>query len=146
MRCVKSWTTLPEKNEYPRRCINKVFIISIIDLLTQLESWNVLNDIVHIVENCPITHNETTPGDFINGYPAGYFSSDVRLPWFNETENKKLLKFSKISPPKLVKSDDLSRQTELRMTSLIKTTIPNYLSGLPLPDTFGGWFKLGCKF
>lgn len=31
------------------------------------------------------------------------------------------------------------------ISSLVKTTIPNYLSGLPIPATFGGWFKLGCK-
>uniref|UniRef100_A0A1A9VVV1 CDGSH iron-sulfur domain-containing protein 2 homologue n=1 Tax=Glossina austeni TaxID=7395 RepID=A0A1A9VVV1_GLOAU len=28
------------------------------------------------------------------------------------------------------------------MAGLIKTTLPNYLSGLPIPDTFTGWFKL----
>ncbi|XP_022909178.1 CDGSH iron-sulfur domain-containing protein 2 homolog [Onthophagus taurus] len=28
---------------------------------------------------------------------------------------------------------------------LVKTTIPNYLSGLPIPDSIGGWFKLGFK-
>jgi len=31
------------------------------------------------------------------------------------------------------------------LSSLVKTTIPNYLSGLPIPDTIGGWFKLGVK-
>lgn len=30
--------------------------------------------------------------------------------------------------------------------SLIKVTIPNYLSGLPIPDSIGGWFRLGCKY
>lgn len=30
--------------------------------------------------------------------------------------------------------------------SLIKTTIPNYLSGLPIPNSIGGWFKLGCMY
>lgn len=30
--------------------------------------------------------------------------------------------------------------------SLVKTTIPNYLSGLPIPNSIGGWFKLGCKY
>ncbi|GJQ84599.1 hypothetical protein Trydic_g10210 [Trypoxylus dichotomus] len=29
--------------------------------------------------------------------------------------------------------------------SLVKVTIPNYLSGLPIPDTIGGWFRLGVK-
>lgn len=31
------------------------------------------------------------------------------------------------------------------ISTLVKSSIPNYLSGLPIPDTFGGWFKLGCK-
>ncbi|CRL06991.1 CLUMA_CG020012, isoform A [Clunio marinus] len=31
------------------------------------------------------------------------------------------------------------------ISTLVKKTIPNYLSGLPIPDTFGGWFKLGFK-
>jgi Iron-containing outer mitochondrial membrane protein N-terminus len=31
------------------------------------------------------------------------------------------------------------------ISTLIKVGIPNYLSGLPIPNTFGGWFKLGCK-
>ncbi|XP_055385161.1 CDGSH iron-sulfur domain-containing protein 2 homolog [Condylostylus longicornis] len=26
--------------------------------------------------------------------------------------------------------------------ALIKETLPNYLSNLPIPDSFGGWFKL----
>ena len=30
--------------------------------------------------------------------------------------------------------------------SLVKTTIPNYLSGLPIPNSIGGWFKLGCEY
>lgn len=29
--------------------------------------------------------------------------------------------------------------------SLVKVTIPNYLSSLPIPDTIGGWFRLGVK-
>ncbi|XP_014276928.1 CDGSH iron-sulfur domain-containing protein 2 homolog [Halyomorpha halys] len=28
---------------------------------------------------------------------------------------------------------------------LIKSSIPNYLSNLPIPDSIGGWFKLGFK-
>ena len=28
---------------------------------------------------------------------------------------------------------------------LIKVTAPNYLSGLPIPDSIGGWFRLGGK-
>ncbi|KAL1139533.1 hypothetical protein AAG570_006516 [Ranatra chinensis] len=31
------------------------------------------------------------------------------------------------------------------ISTLVKTSIPNYLSGLPIPDTIGGWFKLGVK-
>ncbi|KAL3276918.1 hypothetical protein HHI36_012286 [Cryptolaemus montrouzieri] len=31
------------------------------------------------------------------------------------------------------------------MAQLIKVTLPNYLSNLPIPDTVGGWFKLGIK-
>ncbi|XP_019878568.1 CDGSH iron-sulfur domain-containing protein 2 homolog [Aethina tumida] len=31
------------------------------------------------------------------------------------------------------------------LSSLVKETVPNYLSGLPIPDTIGGWFKLGIK-
>lgn len=29
---------------------------------------------------------------------------------------------------------------------LIKVSLPNYLAGLPIPDSFGGWFRLGCKY
>lgn len=32
------------------------------------------------------------------------------------------------------------------VAGLVKTTIPNYLSNLPIPDTFTGWFKLSCKW
>ncbi|CAH1405823.1 unnamed protein product [Nezara viridula] len=28
---------------------------------------------------------------------------------------------------------------------LIKSSIPNYLSNLPIPNSIGGWFKLGIK-
>lgn len=28
---------------------------------------------------------------------------------------------------------------------LIKVSIPHYLSGLPIPDSIGGWFRLGGK-
>ncbi|KAK5650787.1 hypothetical protein RI129_001816 [Pyrocoelia pectoralis] len=31
------------------------------------------------------------------------------------------------------------------VAQLVKVTLPNYLSGLPIPDTFTGWFKLGIK-
>ncbi|XP_026472642.1 CDGSH iron-sulfur domain-containing protein 2 homolog [Ctenocephalides felis] len=31
------------------------------------------------------------------------------------------------------------------LSHLVKVTLPNYLSGLPIPDTFGGWFSLGIK-
>lgn len=29
------------------------------------------------------------------------------------------------------------------LSGLVKTTLPNYLAGLPIPDSFGGWFRLG---
>ncbi|KAJ8921867.1 hypothetical protein NQ315_008499 [Exocentrus adspersus] len=28
---------------------------------------------------------------------------------------------------------------------LVKDAVPNYLSSLPIPDTIGGWFRLGFK-
>ncbi|XP_018568963.1 CDGSH iron-sulfur domain-containing protein 2 homolog [Anoplophora glabripennis] len=28
---------------------------------------------------------------------------------------------------------------------VVKDAVPNYLSSLPIPDTFGGWFRLGFK-
>lgn len=31
------------------------------------------------------------------------------------------------------------------MSSLVKVTLPNYLSNLPIPDSFTGWFRLGGK-
>ncbi|XP_017482550.1 PREDICTED: CDGSH iron-sulfur domain-containing protein 2 homolog [Rhagoletis zephyria] len=31
------------------------------------------------------------------------------------------------------------------VSSLVKNTIPDYLSNLPIPDTFTGWFKLSFK-
>lgn len=31
------------------------------------------------------------------------------------------------------------------LSSLVKVSLPNYLSGLPIPNTFGGWFRLGCE-
>jgi len=31
------------------------------------------------------------------------------------------------------------------ISTLVKTTIPEYLANLPIPSTFGGWFKLGFK-
>ncbi|XP_059056762.1 CDGSH iron-sulfur domain-containing protein 2 homolog [Achroia grisella] len=31
------------------------------------------------------------------------------------------------------------------ISNLVKNTIPNYLSSLPIPDTFGGWFQLGVR-
>lgn len=29
---------------------------------------------------------------------------------------------------------------------LIKVSVPNYLAGLPIPDSIGGWFRLGGNF
>lgn len=34
-------------------------------------------------------------------------------------------------------------KTMSTLSSLIRVSIPNYLAGLPVPDTFTGWFKLG---
>lgn len=31
------------------------------------------------------------------------------------------------------------------VANLVQVIIPNYLAGLPIPDTIGGWFKLGVK-
>lgn len=31
------------------------------------------------------------------------------------------------------------------VSNLVRVTIPNYLAGLPIPDSIGGWFKLGGK-
>lgn len=32
------------------------------------------------------------------------------------------------------------------VSGLVKVTLPNYLSGLPIPNTIGGWFRLGCEY
>lgn len=32
------------------------------------------------------------------------------------------------------------------LSGLVKVTLPNYLSNLPIPDSFTGWFRLGCKY
>ncbi|XP_068631249.1 CDGSH iron-sulfur domain-containing protein 2 homolog [Battus philenor] len=31
------------------------------------------------------------------------------------------------------------------VSNVVKVTIPNYLASLPIPDSFGGWFRLGVK-
>nr|CAG4650650.1 EOG090X0JRY [Sida crystallina] len=31
------------------------------------------------------------------------------------------------------------------LSNLIRVSLPNYLAALPLPNTFGGWFKLGLR-
>ncbi|ALC44606.1 CG1458 [Drosophila busckii] len=31
------------------------------------------------------------------------------------------------------------------VSNFIKSTFPNYLSNLPVPDSFGGWFQLSFK-
>ncbi|XP_016936468.4 CDGSH iron-sulfur domain-containing protein 2 homolog [Drosophila suzukii] len=31
------------------------------------------------------------------------------------------------------------------LSQLVKSTLPNYLSNLPIPDSVGGWFKLSFK-
>lgn len=32
------------------------------------------------------------------------------------------------------------------LSNLVKVNLPNYFSNLPIPNTFGGWFRLGCKY
>nr|CAI5832829.1 unnamed protein product [Callosobruchus analis] len=31
------------------------------------------------------------------------------------------------------------------LAHLVKVSLPEYLAGLPIPDTVGGWFRLGIK-
>ncbi|CAK9824275.1 CDGSH iron-sulfur domain-containing protein 2 homolog [Anthophora retusa] len=31
------------------------------------------------------------------------------------------------------------------VSHLVKISIPNYLAGLPIPDSIGGWFRLGIR-
>lgn len=31
------------------------------------------------------------------------------------------------------------------LSHAVKTSLPNYLSSLPVPDSVGGWFKLSCE-
>ncbi|KAG7308047.1 CDGSH iron-sulfur domain-containing protein 2 [Plutella xylostella] len=31
------------------------------------------------------------------------------------------------------------------VSNLVKVSIPNYLAGLPIPDSIGGWFRLGVR-
>ncbi|XP_017141470.1 CDGSH iron-sulfur domain-containing protein 2 homolog [Drosophila miranda] len=31
------------------------------------------------------------------------------------------------------------------VSHVVKSSLPNYLSSLPIPDSFGGWFKLSFK-
>ncbi|XP_003487364.1 CDGSH iron-sulfur domain-containing protein 2 homolog [Bombus impatiens] len=31
------------------------------------------------------------------------------------------------------------------LAHLVKESLPNYLAGLPIPDTIGGWFRLGIR-
>ncbi|KAL6446684.1 hypothetical protein ACFW04_001266 [Cataglyphis niger] len=31
------------------------------------------------------------------------------------------------------------------VSHLIKVSVPNYLAGLPIPDSIGGWFRLGLR-
>lgn len=32
------------------------------------------------------------------------------------------------------------------ISGLVKVSLPNYIAGLPIPNSFGGWFRLGCKY
>ncbi|XP_012284006.1 CDGSH iron-sulfur domain-containing protein 2 homolog [Orussus abietinus] len=31
------------------------------------------------------------------------------------------------------------------VSHLVKVSVPNYLAGLPIPDSIGGWFRLGLR-
>lgn len=31
------------------------------------------------------------------------------------------------------------------LSYLVKESLPNYLASLPIPDTIGGWFRLGSN-
>ncbi|PSN39465.1 CDGSH iron-sulfur domain-containing protein 2 [Blattella germanica] len=31
------------------------------------------------------------------------------------------------------------------VSHLVRVSLPNYLAGLPIPDSIGGWFKLGVR-
>ncbi|XP_063217937.1 CDGSH iron-sulfur domain-containing protein 2 homolog isoform X2 [Bacillus rossius redtenbacheri] len=31
------------------------------------------------------------------------------------------------------------------VSHLVRVSLPNYLAGLPIPDSIGGWFRLGVK-
>lgn len=31
------------------------------------------------------------------------------------------------------------------LSNLVKVTLPNYLAGLPIPDSLGGWFRLSGR-
>ncbi|CAH2105422.1 unnamed protein product [Euphydryas editha] len=31
------------------------------------------------------------------------------------------------------------------VSNIVKVTIPNYLASLPIPDSVGGWFRLGVR-
>lgn len=62
-------------------------------------------------------------------------------PWFPEIN-----KCWESSPTQFCKPAHSRQNTTMHLlSSLVKETVPNYLSGLPIPDTIGGWFKLGSK-
>lgn len=58
-----------------------------------------------------------------------------------ETIHKKIQNFNITE----IESSERKRNMEA-LSSLVKVTLPNYLSNLPIPDSFTGWFKLGGKF
>nr|CAG4642215.1 EOG090X0JRY [Eurycercus lamellatus] len=31
------------------------------------------------------------------------------------------------------------------LSNFVRVSVPNYLAGLPIPDSFSGWFKLGVR-
>ncbi|KYM81624.1 CDGSH iron-sulfur domain-containing protein 2 like protein [Atta colombica] len=39
----------------------------------------------------------------------------------------------------------VSRATMEPIAHLVKVSVPNYLAGLPIPDSIGGWFRLGVR-
>lgn len=40
----------------------------------------------------------------------------------------------------------VSRANMESVSHLVKVSVPNYLAGLPIPNSIGGWFRLGSNF
>lgn len=62
-----------------------------------------------------------------------------------ETIHKNTKSFGIIHSILLVEKNSEFKKMAEALSSFIKLTIPNYLSNLPIPDSFSGWFKLGGK-